>query len=232
MIKTVSPIEKAKMLVKKHQGHLIRKSGSPYTEHLWNILETLSSYDLPEDLLIAGILHDIIEDSSITQEDIYNEFGERIAFIVSAVSKSEKPPQPESYTDPLEKNISINKNFYEKLSKIESQNFRFLTYINKFFYSVIADPWVAFIKIADQIDNLRDVEIFSKKKARRKLEEIHFYFWPIYERITEKNVMSPDISEAYEKIKAQLWEVLERKKKELNIELGDVPSKQKKVKSF
>ena len=221
-------ISDAKDLARKYHHGQTRKSGDPYIQHLFNVLAILQKYNLPEELLIAGVLHDIIEDSEITQENIRKQFGTRVSFIISAVSKTQKPAQPEIYQDPLENTSVINTEFYEKLDRIESQNFRFLTYVNKFYYSVIADPWVAFVKIADQIDNLRDVEVFPIKKARRKLEEIHFYFWPIYERITEKQVMSHELVEPYEKIKAHLWKVLEQKKKELNIDLGPIPTKHKK----
>lgn len=225
---TLSLLQKAKEWATEYHGTIKRKSGSLYTQHLWNVLTILEEYNLPEELLTAGVLHDIIEDSRLTQEDVKEAFGERVAFIVSSVSKIQKPIQPDQYEDPLEKHRVINAEFYEKLTRIESQNFRFLTYVNKFYYSVVADPWVAFVKIADQIDNLSDVEVFPFAKAKRKLEEIHFYFWPIYERISDKQVMSHEITEPYEQIKARLWEMLERKKKELGVDLGPVPKQKKK----
>lgn len=220
-------LEKAKRLAVKHHGGCFRKSGAEYITHLWNVLAMLQSYNLPVELQIAGVLHDIIEDSEITQEDLKNEFGDRVAFIVSAVSKMQKPPLPDEFVDPMPYGTALNKEFYEKLTVIESQNFRFLTYISKFYYCVVIDPWVAFVKIADQIDNLRDVEVFPLKKAERKLFEIHFYFYPIYERITETNVMSPTGDERYERMKLELLEMLERKKKELGIDFGPIPKKKR-----
>lgn len=223
-----SLLENAKKLAMLYHRKQMRKSGEPYFQHLWNVLEILQSYGLPEELQVAGVLHDIVEDSVITQENIKENFGERVSFIISAVSKTQKPPQTDSYSDPLDKSSVINKEFYEKLDRIESQNFRFLTYVNKFYYSIIADPWVVFIKMADQIDNLRDVEVFPLKKAKRKLEEIHYYFWPIYERTLEKGVMPEHLLDPYKKMKDRLWEVLESKKAELNIDLGPAPQKSKK----
>jgi hypothetical protein len=55
------------------------------------------------------------------------------------------------------------------------------------------------------------------------LKEIHFYFWPIYEKITHNKIMTHDIIDPYNKIKQQLWKVVEEKKQELNIDLESLP---------
>ena len=73
-------IEKAVAFAKKaHEGQL-RKSGEPFVNHPLAVKKILEAWGMDEDTIIAGVLHDTVEDTSVTLDDIKNEFGESVAF--------------------------------------------------------------------------------------------------------------------------------------------------------
>ena len=69
---------------KAHEGQF-RKTGEPYIVHPLAVKKILEEWGMDEDTIIAGILHDTIEDTSLTLEDIRKEFGESVAFLVDGV---------------------------------------------------------------------------------------------------------------------------------------------------
>jgi guanosine-3',5'-bis(diphosphate) 3'-pyrophosphohydrolase len=145
-------------MAKKMHENQFRDSGDPYILHPLSVLEKLKKYDFPEDVLVAAVLHDVCEDTDISNMEIINEFSERVGFLLYALSKNNKGKNKDSI------------------------NYRFSLYINRFHMSVIADPAVLFIKMADQIDNLKTIDIFSLEKQKRKISELENYFLPIYEK--------------------------------------------------
>ena len=74
---------------KMHRGQL-RKSGEPYLIHPMAVAEMLADLGMDEETIIAGLLHDVVEDTPVTHEDIVNEFGEEIAEMVEGVTKLRK----------------------------------------------------------------------------------------------------------------------------------------------
>ena len=74
------------MAKKAHEGQF-RKTGEPYIVHPLAVKKILEEWGMDEDTIIAGILHDTIEDTSLTLNDIKKEFGESVAFLVDGVTK-------------------------------------------------------------------------------------------------------------------------------------------------
>lgn len=76
-----------KFAVEAHEGQYRKGTDIPYITHLINVMQLLYDYDCSEQIIIAGILHDTIEDTNVTFDDIKINFGEKIAKIVSGVSE-------------------------------------------------------------------------------------------------------------------------------------------------
>ena len=80
--KDIALIEKAYNFAKKsHEGHM-RNSGEPYFNHLFATAKNIAELGMGATTIVAGFLHDVIEDTPTTQEEIRNEFGDEILFLV------------------------------------------------------------------------------------------------------------------------------------------------------
>ena len=168
---------------KYHEGQK-RKDGSDYINHPLRVMEFLKNYNLPEDVLVAGVLHDIIEDTEITSMEISKMFWTRVSFIINALSKNKKPKNYSKLKKEFEEKIKNKKiTNLENYKNVEEYiDFRFHLYINRLYMWILADPAILFIKVADQIDNLSDMKPFSKEKKLRKIKEVEKYFLPMYKK--------------------------------------------------
>ena len=80
-------IQKAYSYALTHHGEQVRKSGEPYIIHPVDVAYTIADLGLDEKTICAALLHDVVEDTDVTYEDIKNEFGEEIAEMVDGVTK-------------------------------------------------------------------------------------------------------------------------------------------------
>lgn len=176
-----------------------RKDGADYITHPIAVMEILKEYDFPEDMLIAAVLHDICEDTCICSLDINKLFWTRVWFIVNALSKNKKPKNNEK----LKKEYKEKENM-KKISNLETYkdfdeyiDYRFHIYINRLYTWIIAEPWIFFIKVADQLHNLSDMKVFPFEKKKRKLEETENYFLPMYKKLKYIFEINPNSLERY-----------------------------------
>jgi len=134
-----------------------RATGEPYITHPLNTAITLADMLLPLPIIVAGLLHDVPEDTSRTLEEIKAEFGEDVASMVAGITK---------------------------LSKIKYRGMeRYIENLLKMFLAMAADVRVVFIKFADRLHNLRTLEaIPPKKQYRIALETLEIYA-PIANRL-------------------------------------------------
>ena len=137
-----------------------RKSGQPFIIHPLRVASYICRAGLDAPTVVAALLHDIIEDTSITHEDINERYGSWYADIVTGLTKIKKPESPENLTvDNLDAT-------YQRMLKTMVQDVRAL-----------------FIKLFDRLDNMRDMDAMPRDKQRRiSLETLNIYV-PIAERL-------------------------------------------------
>ena len=147
-----------------HKGQL-RKSGEEYFTHCMAVGVQLSSWNMDRDVVIAGLLHDTLEDTDLTKEDIENHFNKDIADLVEGVSKLS--------------DIKFN-------SREQKQVENFM----KMFLSIAKDIRVVIIKFADRLHNLRTIHHLSLMKQTRVAKESRDIFVPLAHRLGMNNVKS------------------------------------------
>ncbi len=148
-------LKKALSLAEKAHFRQERQSGEPYITHLIAVRDMLREVNADEETLVAALLHDTIEDTSITYEDIKNEFGQTIAKLVEGVTKVQ---QLEGETDKRERNMQS---------------------IRKIFRTMGKDIRVIFIKLADRMHNMRTLEFTPKEKQQRIARETLDIYCPV-----------------------------------------------------
>ena len=147
---------------KAHEGQL-RKTGEPYIVHPLAVKKILEEWGMDEDTIIAGILHDTVEDTDLTLDDIKNDFGETVAFLVDGVTK-----------------LSVARNGMRDID----------TYLpatkDNFLRLMIAlgdDIRVLIIKLADRLHNLRTLSALPPDKQKKVAKETLEVFAPLADRL-------------------------------------------------
>ena len=187
----ISMIEKAyKIADEAHKGQL-RKSGEPYIMHPLCVAIILAELELDKETIVAGILHDVIEDTIMTSEEIEKEFSAEILLLVEGVTKL------------------TQLNFSQDKLELQAENLR------KMFLAMAKDIRVILIKLADRLHNLRTLQYQSPAKQIEKARETMDIYSPIAHRlgISKIKVELDDISLQYlepEKFKELKTEIDER----------------------
>ena len=147
---------------KMHEGQL-RKSGDPYIIHPLHVAALLIQWSLDIDSVIAGVLHDTVEDTSATLEEIEREFGHDIAFLVDGVTKVGRARAGmrnlESYLPQTKDNLT------------------------KLLIAVGQDVRVIIIKLADRLHNMRTLDHMSEIKQKKISRETLEVFAPLADRL-------------------------------------------------
>jgi guanosine-3',5'-bis(diphosphate) 3'-pyrophosphohydrolase len=136
-----------------HAGQM-RKSGDPYLIHPLRVARTLAGLGLDTPSVIAGILHDTVEDSELTVFDLTERFGREVAMLVDGVTKLGKVPY-----------LSTREN--------QAESFR------KMLVAMSRDIRVLLVKLCDRLDNMRTLEAMPAHKQRRIAQETADIFAPL-----------------------------------------------------
>jgi GTP diphosphokinase / guanosine-3',5'-bis(diphosphate) 3'-diphosphatase len=192
MVKTTSEdmvlVKKALVFVEEaHKGHL-RRSGEPYIQHLIETAKTLAELGASSTTIVAGLLHDTIEDVGVNRDLIVKEFGKEVAFLVDGVTK-------------------LGHLKYKGTDRHNES-------LRKLFVAMSEDIRVLLIKLADRLHNMKTLSHVPKDKQRRIAEETLQIYAPIAYRlgIRKINRELEDLSfpyiypKEYENMKAALKE--------------------------
>ena len=151
--------------IKAHKGQK-RKSGEDYVIHPILVATITSYFSNDEDVIIAALLHDVIEDTPYTKEDIEKEFNEKVAYLVEGLTK---------IVEIRDKSL-IPSNSDEKLTK-SALTFR------KILTSSIKDIRILVIKLCDRIHNMLTLDALPPHKQKRIAEETLVVYAPIAHRL-------------------------------------------------
>jgi RelA/SpoT family (p)ppGpp synthetase len=154
---------------KAHEGQK-RKSGEPYFTHCVAVASILGELKLDAEAVAAGLLHDVIEDTKITYEDLLSEFGTDIAKLVDGVTKLAKLPIETI-------GLKSDTNRSSKAANREMEYFR------KMLLTMDADVRVVLVKLADRLHNMRTLGYMPEEKQRRIAEETMDIFAPLANRL-------------------------------------------------
>ena len=135
-----------------------RKDGSPYVTHAVAAAEIIVEMDMDEDSIVAALLHDVIEDTPVTHEEIQKQFGPSVADIVEGVTKLTR----------------VN---YTSREEEQMENMR------KMLMAMSKDIRVILIKLADRLHNMRTMDYQSPEKQRLKSLETMQIYAPIAHRL-------------------------------------------------
>ena len=161
----ISMIEKAYRMAAEAHKDPFRKSGEPYIIHPLDVAIILADLELDKETIIAGLLHDVVEDTIMTDEDLQKEFGDDVALLVDGVTKLERLPLSGG-TDQVD----------EKL-EMQAENLR------KMFLAMAKDIRVILIKLADRLHNMRTLKYKSPESRQRIAKETLEIYCPIAQRL-------------------------------------------------
>ena len=176
-----SLIEKAYHLAAKAHENQVRKSGEPYIIHPLCVAIVLADLEMDKETIAAGLLHDVIEDTIMTEAEITEQFGKDVALLVDGVTKLEQ--------------LQFSSDGDKALDRFEMQ----AENLRKMFLAMAKDIRVIIIKLADRLHNMRTLKYKSPESQQRIARETMEIYSPIAQRlgISKIKVELDDLSLKY-----------------------------------
>ncbi|MEO5640267.1 MAG: bifunctional (p)ppGpp synthetase/guanosine-3',5'-bis(diphosphate) 3'-pyrophosphohydrolase [Sphingomicrobium sp.] len=194
-------LNRAYVFSMKAHGSQLRASGDPYFSHPIEVAGILTDLKLDDETIATAILHDTIEDTLTTQEEVERLFGPSVARLVDGVTK---------------------------LSKIEAQseNERAAENLRKFLLALSDDIRVLLVKLADRLHNMRTLHhVESEDKRRRIAKETMDIYAPLAERIGMYEIMNEMQTLAFKQLEPDAYASIQRRLQQLHAAGGDLVSR-------
>ena len=165
----ISLVEKAyKVAFEAHDGQ-VRKSGEAYIIHPLCVSIILAELELDKETIAAGLLHDVLEDTIMSEQEMKEEFGEEVLLLVDGVTKLQHLHLTDNIKNPKDKNA-------DRL-EMQAENLR------KMFLAMAKDIRVIMIKLADRLHNMRTLKYQSEEAQQRIARETQEIYCPIAQRL-------------------------------------------------
>ena len=176
----ITMIEKAYQVASEAHKDQVRKSGEPYIIHPLCVAIILADLEMDKETIVAGLLHDVVEDTIMTDEEIKEQFGPDVALLVDGVTKLEQLPLSREGAD-------------DSRLEMQAENLR------KMFLAMARDIRVILIKLADRLHNMRTLKHMPPEKQQRIARETMDIYAPIAQRlgISKIKVELDDLSLKY-----------------------------------
>lgn len=156
-------IERAYKIAEKMHAGQLRKSGEPYIIHPVAAAEILAELGMDDDTIAAGLLHDVVEDTEYSKEQLVKDFGEEVALLVDGVTK-------------------LGSIKFESKEERQAENLR------KMFLAMSKDIRVLIIKLSDRLHNLRTIDFMKEEKIIGKSNETLEIYAPLAGRLGMYNM--------------------------------------------
>ncbi|MCY4513382.1 MAG: bifunctional (p)ppGpp synthetase/guanosine-3',5'-bis(diphosphate) 3'-pyrophosphohydrolase [Bdellovibrionales bacterium] len=179
---------------KAHEGQK-RQSGEPYISHPLSVAEILVNLQMDQESIVTALLHDVVEDTPVTIEDIKKEFGSNVSFLVDGVTK-------------------ISRMNFQNLHHKQSENIR------KMIVAMGKDVRVILVKLADRLHNLRTLEHLTGEKQVRIAEETLEVYAPLASRLGMNSIKTEMEDLSFKYFNPQASSALEKKMSETEEERG------------
>ena len=151
-------IKKAYMTAATMHNGQLRKSGEPYIIHPVETAKILAQLGMDEQTIVAGLLHDVVEDTPYTEEQLTEEFGSEVALLVDGVTK-------------------LGNLVFETKEEAQAENMR------KMFLAMSKDIRVLIIKLSDRLHNMRTIDYMPPNKIKEKCRETLEIYAPLANRL-------------------------------------------------
>lgn len=170
---------------KAHEGQK-RATGEPYIIHPLNAACILADLRLDDITISAALLHDVVEDTEVTNLDLINNFGPEIANLVDAVTK------------------------IKSLKNLSKEDYHAET-IRKVILASIKDIRVILIKLADRLHNMRTISVFREEKRKRISQDVLDIYAPIAHKLGISSIKSELEDLAFQQLEPEIYKEIEKK---------------------
>lgn len=213
----ISLIDKAYLTASKAHREQLRKSGEPYIIHPLCVSIILADLEMDKETITAGLLHDVVEDTTLSLEDVSKQFGADVALLVDGVTKLQNLQLPKDYAFKDKTPLQL---------EMQAQNLRHM------FLAMAKDIRVIIIKLADRLHNMRTLSYMQEEKQKRIAQETIDIYAPIAGRlgISKIKVELDDLSLKY--LEPEVYQTLTREvaqKKEQREKFVDEVVKQVRI---